>query len=95
MEVKREWVEVVDRKLRKQYGPWISFTQKFYPSIFDHFRYEGHAVIGEPYGVSMDNLEQFIQFCKENNLTFRIESQAKHHPDCIRIIVEPKEEGDR
>ena len=91
---KPKWVRMIDRELKKQFEAcWMTFAQRF-SSIFDHHYFEGDAIVGEPYGTSLDslyNVEPFLIFCRENGLTFRIESQAKWSPDCFRIIVEKKE----
>ena len=84
------WVKLIDRKLRRVSGMcYMNLIQKFYPGIFDHFYYEGENIVGEPYGTYMGALKPFIKFCEKHNLTFSIQSGAKHHPDCIRIIVGP------
>ena len=89
-----QWVKLIDRELRRVSGmPYMNLIQKFYPNIFDHFYYEGEKIVGEPYGTYMEALKPFIKFCEEHNLRFSIESGAKHHPDCIRIIVEKEVEA--
>lgn len=75
---------------------WYTKLQKKYGSPFgwrmpcsDHVRFEGEAYISEPYACSLSNLQDLIDFCLENRLDFRVDGEAKHHPDCVRIVVTP------
>lgn len=80
------WKREIDRALFRMYA--CNMESRFH-SVLDHIRYEDDKVIGEPYEVSMEDLEDFISFCKKNDLTFYITGHGvKHHPDCIKVVVE-------
>jgi len=66
-------------------------------NILDHcyaFKLEDKEfLVGEPYGVSQEDLSELHKFCEKKGLCFRIGRAAEHFPnETIRIIITKKRE---
>ena len=77
---KPRWLRKIDRDLKRDYGCYVNLLT-FWHSILDHGYVEGGYLVGEPYSVGMETLEQFTEFCKRYGLTFSINPNGVHGAD--------------
>ncbi len=56
---------------------------------YDHVRYYSKdSIILEPYNVSMNEIYELINICKENNLSFCVDGNSAHFPaKTFRIVI--------
>lgn len=96
-EKQTDFFGIVGAKIPKWYENILDkdeYKNQIPPSCLDHRRtLKKTAIIGEPYHLYMNDFVNLINYCKQHDLTFRVDGNSAHVPGrCFRVIINKKKD---